>query len=760
MTETQLPLLQVPSVELPPPATSAPRTPPLAFRALVSVLLLVGLFVLAFGIIGGLIWVNTLAFRSARLKLQLLIITVVVVLAVGRGLMAMVRTPPEPTDEVEVPAAEEPELHARLTELARVVGTRPPDRVVVTSDVNAYVREFGPMMGLARGTRTLAIGTPLLDVLTVAQLEAVLAHELGHLAGGDTRLGPIAFRTDAATMHMIAALEGSVIRHLFIAYGKFQHRVSAAVRRGQELVADRAAVQIAGRQAAADALHRIGIAARAEGLYFQAYLVPLLEAGARPADLASGLRELLRDPQRTEELAADAASADEPVDPWATHPPTPQRIARIAALTDPAGIDVDDRPARALWRDPDRWSRAAYETWLHRATRGSTDFRTVGWESWGDETAGRIQRQRAAVVDSALGKLGLPAGLAGLRQAIADGRGAALAGDLIAAGWRAPGDEERETILTVAIVASGIRDVLAAGGQFRFSWSEPMRLTDRNGERLRVGELADIAIAGDWEPLLEAVAAAGPEGDSASDLAAAPAAGAATGPTGPTGPSGATDRTAPTGSTGATAPAAPVGRGRPAVPRPPSPPFQASSGDWLWEAELGRLGNRAKLAIGEHWIAFDGQVAGYDDIASVSMKIESGFELRMVVKIGLSSGKRLKLAVGGTGADGKAAIESAFGYLWDLFRYRVGPRLRADAVAALEAGGEAQVGPLTLARAGITSKPTGRQQVPWARIHDAVIDGGNIRILLADGKSADLAVDVDNAFVLEDLVPELRARYA
>ena len=92
--------------------------------------------------------------------------------------------------------------------LADEVGTRPPDRIVMVNNVNAYVHEFGPLLGLLRGRRTLAIGAPLLDALDVSQLRAVLGHELGHFAGGDTKSGPIVYRTAQVVQQLGAVVEG------------------------------------------------------------------------------------------------------------------------------------------------------------------------------------------------------------------------------------------------------------------------------------------------------------------------------------------------------------------------------------------------------------------------------------------------------------------------------------------------------------------------------------------------------------------------
>ena len=59
------------------------------------------------------------------------------------------------------------------------------------------VAERGGVMG-AGSRRVMGVGLPLLDLLTVPQFRAVLAHEFGHFVGGDTRLGPWIYKTRAA----------------------------------------------------------------------------------------------------------------------------------------------------------------------------------------------------------------------------------------------------------------------------------------------------------------------------------------------------------------------------------------------------------------------------------------------------------------------------------------------------------------------------------------------------------------------------------
>lgn len=82
--------------------------------------------------------------------------------------------------------AEPIELIPALTrvagEIAHAVGTRAPDRIVVSSDFNAAVMASG-----WRRTRILLVGLPLFAVLGPQERAALLAHEFGHFANGDPR---------------------------------------------------------------------------------------------------------------------------------------------------------------------------------------------------------------------------------------------------------------------------------------------------------------------------------------------------------------------------------------------------------------------------------------------------------------------------------------------------------------------------------------------------------------------------------------------
>jgi Zn-dependent protease with chaperone function len=69
--------------------------------------------------------------------------------------------------------------------------------VYLVADVNAFVAQRGGWMELF-STRVMGLGLPLLNALTVSELRAVLSHEFGHYAGGDTKLLPWIYRARIA----------------------------------------------------------------------------------------------------------------------------------------------------------------------------------------------------------------------------------------------------------------------------------------------------------------------------------------------------------------------------------------------------------------------------------------------------------------------------------------------------------------------------------------------------------------------------------
>lgn len=77
-----------------------------------------------------------------------------------------------------------------LDEPGARAGTAPPEEIYLTALPDLGVTEIGGTLGIG-GRRILVLGVPLLHWLTVAELRAGLAHELGHYLGGDTKLSGV-----------------------------------------------------------------------------------------------------------------------------------------------------------------------------------------------------------------------------------------------------------------------------------------------------------------------------------------------------------------------------------------------------------------------------------------------------------------------------------------------------------------------------------------------------------------------------------------
>src|SRR3954465_5896177 len=149
-------------------------------RAALSVLMLLGFYVLALAMVAGLGWLAVLGFQGhhgpAAAKLAFLTSAVAVPIVVALWRVATAR--PEPEQGLALAPQQAPQLWHLVRELSAVAQTRMPDEILLIPIVNAAVSEDTRLLGLIGGRRRLYLGVPLLQALSVAQLRSVLAHEL------------------------------------------------------------------------------------------------------------------------------------------------------------------------------------------------------------------------------------------------------------------------------------------------------------------------------------------------------------------------------------------------------------------------------------------------------------------------------------------------------------------------------------------------------------------------------------------------------
>jgi Zn-dependent protease with chaperone function len=284
-------------------------------------------------------------------------------------------------------------LIGQVKEISAKVGQPMPDEVYLVSDVNAGVRQRSGFMGFG-GKRVMVLGLPLMQVLTVSEMRAVLAHEFGHYYGGDTRLAPWIYKTREAIGRTIGNLarQSSVLHLPFLLYGRMFMRVTQAMSRQQEYAADALAARTMGARALISGLRRTFGAALAYDGYWREDLVPTLNAGFRPP-LADGFTQFLRQPNVV--AAIDRATQEEMktprVHPYDSHPSLPDRLRALQAL--PPGPDPsDDPPAVTLLEN-----EAAVEPLLiaRLLKPGAPPLQPLSWEDVGSRVQLPFWQERA-----------------------------------------------------------------------------------------------------------------------------------------------------------------------------------------------------------------------------------------------------------------------------------------------------------------------------------------------------------------------------
>jgi Zn-dependent protease with chaperone function len=309
-----------------------------------------------------------------------------------RGLF-VVKTGSPPGSQRELKRADEPLLFAFLDRLADETGAPRPYRVFVTAGVNASVFYDVSLLNLLWPSRkNLNLGLGLINVLTLDELKAVVAHEYGHFAQRSMAVGRWVYVAQQATGHVILSrgffddalrvLSGIDLRIAWIGWimrvfvwairavldSAFRLVVLAdrALGREMELQADRIAVSVSGSDSLVHALHRLGPADEAweEALGFA---IEELNAGRPISDLfhlqtlvLDHLRRILDQPelgmtpsrpQSAEQRVFDDTLAHPPR-MWLTHPPNREREDHAKAVYLPSALDP--RPAWLLFARPEQ----------------------------------------------------------------------------------------------------------------------------------------------------------------------------------------------------------------------------------------------------------------------------------------------------------------------------------------------------------------------------------------------------------------------
>ena len=362
-----------------------PLSPSLVGRAVLAVALMLGFYVLAIAMAGALIYLPYAEYTyagSLHVKLAFFCI-----LGAGIILWSILPrpdrfTPPGPALEPK----EHPKLFASLTEIANATKQEMPSEIYLMAEVNAWVMDRRGFMGFG-SRRVMGLGLPLLQVLSVSQLRAVLAHEFGHFHGGDTKLGPWVYKTRIAigrTLQGLAAHD-SLLQKPFLWYGKAFLRITHAVSRRQEFAADALAAHLVGAHPLIEGLKRLHGATLAFNAYWSNEVAPVVSQGFHPP-LVEGFRRYLASTRVTEAVSAclDRELAAAEMNPYDTHPPLRERIAAVQSWLngEPPGSDL---PAISLLGDLEGLETRLISAASSESTAQAMQligWSEVGWKIW------------------------------------------------------------------------------------------------------------------------------------------------------------------------------------------------------------------------------------------------------------------------------------------------------------------------------------------------------------------------------------------
>lgn len=365
-----------------------------ALLAMVGLMLFMALFI---ALLTGFVFISfrgVMAISSGHANLAQIAITVCAVLLAIFMLKSLfaVRKASDPGG-VEVTAEDEPQLFEFLNTLADEIGAPKPHRVFITPDVNAAVYYDLSLLNLLfPSKKNLIVGLGLVNVLSLGELKAVLAHEFGHFAQGSMLVGRWVYIAQQIIGHMVATRDwlDSLIRFvsridlriawlgwlLSLVIWSIRSLVDTlfglvimaerALSREMEFQADLVAVSVTGSDALVHALHKLQAADHA---WQTALSVARSQAaaGRKVDDLFAAQSATVNEMRRVlddKDYGAVPVLPDQgrehhrvfkeefarPPQMWATHPANRDREDNAKAYYVKATID--QRPSWDVFSDP------------------------------------------------------------------------------------------------------------------------------------------------------------------------------------------------------------------------------------------------------------------------------------------------------------------------------------------------------------------------------------------------------------------------
>jgi len=267
-------------------------------------------------------------------------------------------------------AADLPRLHAAVHEVAHKVGTEPTDEIYIApgSEIGVHQEGRGPFGAFGVKRRVMTLGLSSLQLLTVSELKAILAHEYAHFSHSDTANSRFIHQV---TISIEDALEfmGSQLGYwnyvnpfywFFYLYYRAYNMLAAGFSRTREYLADRMAVAHYGKTAFTDGLTKVATFGQLFENTAHHNIRSLLVEGKAFENVYEALRTLNeKDFPEEERTKLQKRLDEERPSQFATHPTFRQRMAAIEEFPDQA--PAENAPALSLVDDVEGLEKALTE---------------------------------------------------------------------------------------------------------------------------------------------------------------------------------------------------------------------------------------------------------------------------------------------------------------------------------------------------------------------------------------------------------------
>ena len=277
--------------------------------------------------------------NSIVIKLEIGLLVLMSIVA--RAMWVKVPAP----EGIELTKEQAPALFETVEEIRRAVDGPVVHSIQITDEFNASVVSV-PRLGLFGWPRHyLLIGLPLTHAVSAAEFRAVLAHELGHLAGAHGRFSSWIYRIRKTWDQLMSVLESRrhwgtwFFNRFFKWYVSFFGAYSFVLARRHEYEADLCASEIATAQTTANMLIRIEIYGWLVSEKFWNEVCEQVKKQGEPPSPFSQMPASLRAGLKSDEADRWLKSAlERQTESYDIHPSLKDRLSALGQQPQPAAI--------------------------------------------------------------------------------------------------------------------------------------------------------------------------------------------------------------------------------------------------------------------------------------------------------------------------------------------------------------------------------------------------------------------------------------